>query len=363
MKYGLVVNMKARNIGDDVQSYAIAKQMPSVDYVINREAMDVFKSKGNEQVAVVMAAWFLFNKGNWPPAKNIIPKFVGFHYTDRMLARHTGEAEETVFLTGLGGDFLRRCGPIGCREHYTENQLNELDIPAYFSGCITLTLPKMPKVEAEKKYICLVDVRSNVIESTVEKAVKDKGIEVRRYSHQRGAPYPDKTPWQERSDVIEDRLSIYQNAHCVVTRRLHCVLPCLAMGVPVLLITDNREGHRFMPYYDWLHVATPKEFIAGQVDYSFVNPPPNDIKHLPYRDQLIADIQEFYTDVQDPALIEKHFKPAPYTDQEMLQWRFKTLRRAFSAACVRRRHEFAEIEALQKELVEKNKIIKKLMSE
>ena len=42
MEYGLVVFNHTDNLGDDIQSYAAMQFLPKVDYLIDREAMDVF---------------------------------------------------------------------------------------------------------------------------------------------------------------------------------------------------------------------------------------------------------------------------------------------------------------------------------
>ena len=45
--------------------------------------------------------------------------------------------------------------------------------------------------------------------------------------------------WEERKKRVEDVLRLYQGAHLVITTKLHCSLPCLAIGTPVLLLYDT----------------------------------------------------------------------------------------------------------------------------
>ena len=41
MKFGLVVYKQTDNIGDDILSYAGSRFLPQIDYVIDREQLDV----------------------------------------------------------------------------------------------------------------------------------------------------------------------------------------------------------------------------------------------------------------------------------------------------------------------------------
>lgn len=107
MKYGLILNKNNLNIGDDIQAFATARFLPQVDYFIDREYMDDFRPEEDEPVAVIMNAWYMWHKWNWPPAKNIIPLFVGFHYADHQLAKQPGSPIKYEFLNGIGGDYLK----------------------------------------------------------------------------------------------------------------------------------------------------------------------------------------------------------------------------------------------------------------
>ena len=75
MKYGLLMHKPTTNWGDDIQSYAIKQFLPHVDYIINREVINTFKPEEEEPVAVIMAAWWMWYKWNWPPSKYVLPYF------------------------------------------------------------------------------------------------------------------------------------------------------------------------------------------------------------------------------------------------------------------------------------------------
>lgn len=87
MKYGILFNKSNMNIGDDIQAYATERFLPRIDCFIDREHIDSFESENGEPVAVIMNAWYMWQKWNWPPSKYIYPLMTGFHYADHQLAR------------------------------------------------------------------------------------------------------------------------------------------------------------------------------------------------------------------------------------------------------------------------------------
>lgn len=106
MKYGLVVNIKTENIGDDIQSFAAKQFLPDVDYVIGREALDTFDSQG-EVVKAIMNGWYMYSKFNWPPTSAIDPLWVAMHISEN---DYFGIGER--FLEGIGGAYLRHYGRV-----------------------------------------------------------------------------------------------------------------------------------------------------------------------------------------------------------------------------------------------------------
>ena len=50
MKYGLLYYKDTGNIGDDIQSYAASKFLPKIDYMIDRENIEMFAPNKKEKV-------------------------------------------------------------------------------------------------------------------------------------------------------------------------------------------------------------------------------------------------------------------------------------------------------------------------
>lgn len=324
MKYGAIMYQKTRNIGDDILTYAGTRFLPRIDYWIERERMEEFCPDEGEPVAVIMNGWYLHTKWNWPPSKYIIPKLMGFHYDRRpALSQDRGGGVGFEFLTGIGKEYLDAYGPVGCRDYPTMEKFRELGIDAYFSGCLTLTLPHMPETPDKGSYICLVDLDRRV-EDKLSRLLKRKGVDVRIITHTRRELYT--LPPEERLENVKELLTQYQNARCVVSKRLHCLLPCLAMETPAFLIDKRQNNDRFIPYYDFLHRCTVSEFMKNQYSYDFLNPPANKADYLPYREKLIADVERFVNEMEkvDDQSIEALIKTS-YSDVEVQCWRHDLL--------------------------------------
>lgn len=352
MKYGVLYNKKNINMGDDIQAFATARFLPHVDYFIDRERMDEFYSENKEPVAMIMNAWYMWAKWHWPPTKYIVPKFVGFHYADHQLAKQPGSPFKYEFLTGIGGEYLKANGPIGCRDMFTMNQLQELGIDAYFSGCITMTLPQMPERKDKGTYICLVDLEPQVRDK-LRNLLKDKDIKVKVITHTRLVDA--EKSWEERKEQVIELLTLYQNARCVVTKKLHCSLPCLALGTPVFLIKGMEDDIRFTPYYDYLHRTTVKKFMSDDYEYDFMNPPANKEDFRPVREKLIAEIEEFVAEMEKETRTTDEIKKTTYTEEDVLRWRHDIMLKSMDKF-------YSEYRAAQLSLNQKDEEIRQLLA-
>lgn len=350
MKFGVMMHKHTQNIGDDIQTYAAARLLPQVDYFLDRERLDEFATDDGEPAAVVMSAWYMWHKWNWPPSRYIMPLYVGMHYSDHELAKQDGSPVKTEFLSGLGGDHLNAYGPIGCRDTFTEKAFKEMGIDAYFSGCITLTLPKMPVVKTEKEYVCAVDISKAAVEHT-RKLLEGTDIELREMRHYKDYRNSDAA-WEERVKNVTDLLTVYQNAKCVVTRRLHCALPCLAMGVPVLILNNEKEGAdiRFEPYYDWTYNCTREQYISGEYEYDITAPPKNPDDYIPYRESLIKAVNDFVQKYKDVHGSAEQLAKTSYTDGELMQWRHDVMKDCMNRWLYVTRDHINGISKLEKKL-------------
>ncbi len=149
-------------------------------------------------------------------------------------------------------EYFKKYEPIGCRDYLTWKTMVDLGINAYMAGCITWTLPlhkgrKQGRttyfVEAPKaleKYIPL-ELREDY------KCISQE-IEISKEQF-----YDYEYGYKITKTLLEE---YDKNARLVVTSRLHCASPCMAMGIPVILAKEY-YGHpydflkKFLPMYSY----------------------------------------------------------------------------------------------------------------
>ncbi len=179
-----------------------------------------------EDTWVLCFGWYMHaifgTRHGFPLHRNLRPVFISFHCNKRDL------------LTPAAVEYLKRYGPVGCRDWTTVYLLLSLGVPAFFSGCLTTTIDTVFPDVGEKPPagapVAYVDVEPQE-DGTL---YKHSSAEVRR-----------------RSFVANMRtalglLDTYRTRHRkVVTSRLHCYLPVRSLGVNVDFRPANRADIRF----------------------------------------------------------------------------------------------------------------------
>lgn len=275
MKYGLLVYPHNKNnifnIGDYVQSIAARQFLPTVDQYLNREHLN---RPLNDEVKLILNGWFMHNPNNWPPTENISPLFVAFHMN---------KLAENEMLSDRGIQYLKKHQPIGCRDHYTAELLKSKGIDVFFSGCMTLTLgmsyhheniadapiyitdlTSTLKQNIKFKILCLMallfkrhlieKIRKKMHECGVEKHTRSvvafyvtyKSVisdDVFTKAIYREQEIPDTfSSDDDKFKYADTLLREYSKARYVVTSRIHCALPCLAMETPIVFVTNDLLG-------------------------------------------------------------------------------------------------------------------------
>ena len=288
MQYALL-SYHTTNLGDEIQSIAARQFLPSVDLLVERDRPNALSADAEGPYKIVFNGWHTHAPENWPPSPRLIPLLVSVHITGEMPSENRSRLRPAdTLLQGRNLEFLKSREPVGARDLWTRDLLQAAGVVAYFSGCMTLTLGS-GEDRPRQDYVCAVGFTKPAWRS-LRTSARGRWVDV---SHE------DKITksFADRMTKAARLLSLYAQAKCVVTTKLHCALPCLALGTPVLLVTSARDSYRFSGLRDFLHTCTPEDFGSGAVDFDFDDPPANKDAYLAYRTALIQTVNPFV----DPA--------------------------------------------------------------
>ncbi len=253
MKFGLLKyaeNKQVFNVGDNIQSLAAKQFLPKVDYLVHREKMANYDGA---PIKMILNGWFTFNTKNWVPNNKITPLFVSFHINN---------TAAPSMLSEKGIAYLKNHEPIGCRDQFSVDTLKAKGIDAYFSGCLTLTLdsykvddslrteniyivdplysyPTIEKVTYDYKRFLRSIQNGTIFQLWKKKSHVSNFIDsevLKNAIHINQEPPAKKYSHEQKFEMAEDLLHKYAKAKLVITSRIHCALPCLAMGTPVIFI-------------------------------------------------------------------------------------------------------------------------------
>lgn len=277
MKYKLLSISKdilGVNIGDYIQALASSQFYPHIDGFIERDELKLYRG---EKCMMIMNGWYMAKPENWPPSNNINPLFVAFHINSKA---------KDKMLSAESIRYLKKYEPIGCRDTYTANLLKEHGINAYFSGCMTLTLGEKYHNETHGDKVFFVDpyfttcrnIQNKIkgvlylllhflpILKIARKYPENKSLFrkcmiltgfYREYSRffskdilinaeyicQQDSHYKSEFPNNEALLKEAERLvKEYAKARLVITSRIHCALPCLGLGTPVIYTENSQQS-------------------------------------------------------------------------------------------------------------------------
>lgn len=275
LAFGLLYYNGTDNLGDEIQSLAARRFLPRIDYLIDRENLASFRPDGEREVVrSILNGWFCHSPDRFEPHPRLEPMLVSLHVTGAAQRRF---AEPAVV------SFLKRHGPVGTRDLYTLRFLEGLGVPAYFSACLTLTLER-PDVP-DTGQIVLNDVPPAVVARIRETTTRDIVLTTH-------VGFPAHSP-HLRFERAASLLNVYAGAHAVVTTRLHCAMPCIAMETPVLLLNTAPDGERFDGLHDLVHNASLDEVLSGCARFDPETPPPNPGRHAVFRHDLVRRVTRF----------------------------------------------------------------------
>lgn len=275
MKNGLLLvgTEQLFNIGDYIQAVAAEQFFENIDVYIEREKLDKYTGG---PAKIIMNGWFMHHPLHWPPTNDIIPLFVSFHINS--LAKEQLLNEHSL-------DYLKKFQPIGCRDKGTEELLKINGLNAYFSGCLTLTLGYKYHSEINDGKCYIVDpffiihknqisiiikniigliLNYNDIKHIAKKRSKHYSLQdlialvsfYREYkkifdrqlllnaeyiNHENTTLIDEYPSNKERLNYARLLVQKYSRASLVITSRIHCALPCIGLGTPVIFVENKQQ--------------------------------------------------------------------------------------------------------------------------
>jgi len=238
LQHGIVYYPNSRNRGDDIQSYAAAKLVDNAVFYDREHLNNICVP-----TKLLCNGWFMENGANWPPSQKVRPLFLSFHISSKSQKEMTSPSSIAYF---------KQHQPIGCRDMHTLQVLKEHHVDAFLSGCLTLTLPKYTGKRGDD--VLFVDVmrtnytssyRKAIVSRIIPKKYKGKIEFITHFSDNLKSQSPE-----ERMNEAKALLDRYKKAKVVFTSLIHCALPCIAMGTPVVFIdagfnNNNAKRDRF----------------------------------------------------------------------------------------------------------------------
>lgn len=298
MKYGLLYYKDTDNIGDDIQSYAQSRFLPRIDYMIDREKIEQFIPNKKEYVCTIMNAWYIHDKYNFNFSPYIYPLWISMFF--KRFPYEDGITYGIDYLNENVISDLKKYSPVGARDIHTKKIFDDLKIDNYFSGCMTLTLEKFPKIK-KSDYIVTVGLKDEEIGYIQSKTKREVKIV------KQDVPYGSfsNETWEQRKERVEELLKLYQGAHMVITTKLHCSLPCLALETPVLLLYDKsfpENEDRIGTYLEYLNHINREELKNTNINFNM--PKKNPKKYLELRENLIKKCKTFINESNNVKLDE-----------------------------------------------------------
>lgn len=274
------------NVGDIAQSFAIdyiyLKMGIPKDDIVDISIHQLSTYRG-EKILLPLDGYFRYSReySVFPTSPDITPVFLGVYIPPGPYQKAT--------------KFWTQFSPIGCRDEATFCAMRNHGYDAYLTGCMTMLFPKRDKVPSTP-HVFMVDAHPAIYNFIPE----DLKPYIERITHDITVN-PDED-WMAVGHTCEKiARSIYhrywEEATLVVTSRLHCAAPCIAMGIPTIVVKDG-----FDERFGWLdrftHLYTKEEF--GLINWA---PDPVDLEV--HKDRLLCAAMSMINQQPDRELLQE----------------------------------------------------------
>jgi len=232
-----ILGYTTENIGDDIQSYVTSKIF-SPKYIINRDNPDeVYDFETctrteiqEDEVQLIMNGWMTHNYKGFGPFSHNFENDYRFPYKNKKIKPIFISTHLSPYVPHLFNEesmnYYKSNLPFFTRDKSTEKVLKENGVDCEFLGCISQLLKRewVPDTEEDKFKGAIFLVNADNV-SNLEDGPK---FRVNHYSEELRA----KT-MLERRNIVTSLLAKYKHAKTIYTTKLHCFLPCRAMGIDV----------------------------------------------------------------------------------------------------------------------------------
>lgn len=269
------------NIGDYAQLLAIDNLYSYMgikeDEIVRIEYYDLLDYKGEY---VILPVNFLYSNPYYGErdfilSPRIIPVFLGVQWINASLS----EKELNFFL---------KYEPIGCRDERTMKLFREEGIQAYLQGCISATFPR--REEGEYDSIYLVDT-PETLETYLPEDIKENGIRLSQQFYGNVEEYLERKMCDSIREYMRQRLRLYrETAKLVITSRLHCAAPCVAMGIPVIFVCNNYSSS-----YAWLEKLIP---VYTKEDFDKIDWNPEGVAYEELKEMILKNASKRLLDTK-----------------------------------------------------------------
>lgn len=264
-KYGLIAYNNAKtkgwNYGDTIQTLAIEevyKRIGIPENMIEKveyENISSYHAQGDYKVKLPMQGCFEYKRGldAFPLSEDIVPVYIGF---SRISGSHIYKENFSQYT------------PIGCRDEATYKKIKKKGYRSFLSGCYTICFPRREQDITDGK-IFMVDAPKG-IEEYIPEEYKERLVYV---THETDSN-------EKLEEKARQMLKMYkEQAQLVITSRLHCASPCMAMGIPVILARDYFDSR-----YEWIDNYLPL-YTRGRFDSINWKPESVDLEDM--KDKLV----------------------------------------------------------------------------
>lgn len=260
-----LLSVSTINLGDHIQIMAAENLLRRAGLVptfhVDRDNDITRAPQVESEIApgILMNGWFKWNPSEWPPHCAYLPLYLGFH-------AQLSEAPSLISPAAL--KHYATHGPVGCRDRHTVSVLRSHGIEAFLSHCLSMTFARrLPDPERQTE-VFVVSHDERILEFL------PASIGPHTFVWHLSDSYDSEENRRRAAELLR---TYRERAKLVVTTLLHCALPVIAMGIPVVAFYPLDEGpkrkadlERFSTLSELVRVFWPSE--AALVDWQGYTP-------------------------------------------------------------------------------------------